>query len=138
MDDMKNRRRHFWINPTFQTRYIARIFALQVLTMAATAVFTLMLAFVLFDERFKVGPGWNQIFAAFVVIAMLVAAGVAWLGVRISHKICGPAFRIAADLKSFREGQPTRPIRLREGDDLGELAEALNQTIEHWQKNGIR
>ncbi len=138
MAEPQNRRRRFWIDPSFQRRYLVRILLLQILTMAATAVFTILLAFILFSPGFSLGPQWTQILLAFVVIALVLAACLARLGVRISHKICGPVYRIAADLKSFREGAPIRPIKLRKGDDLGDLAGALNETIEHWQKNGLK
>ena len=67
---------------------------------------------------------------AFFVIAAALAGMLIYLGIRISHRICGPVYHIRMVLKELREGKPLRAITLREKDELKELADDLNTTLE--------
>jgi len=49
------------------------------------------------------------------------------------HRIAGPVYRFRMTLRKLRSGQPTPPIRLREGDFFTELADELNATMDHFQ-----
>ncbi|MFN2365797.1 MAG: methyl-accepting chemotaxis protein [Desulfurivibrionaceae bacterium] len=53
----------------------------------------------------------------------------ALLALFLPQKIAGPVFRIEEDLKEIQAGNLEKEIRLRQGDPLKELAQAINATI---------
>lgn len=132
----RNRRRHYWIDPAFQGRYLLRILMLELLVAAVTALISFGVAFVLISPGFSAGSGWGSIFAVFVLMILIVGGLLAWLGVRISHRLCGPVYRMSADLRALREGHAEKRIHLRDGDELQELAREINATLDHFAKRG--
>ena len=57
---------------------------------------------------------------------LLIAPAVIWIGVRLTHKVAGPLVRINAALQQMARGDFHVHLRLRKGDALGEVAEAIN------------
>jgi methyl-accepting chemotaxis protein len=53
------------------------------------------------------------------------------LGISMSHRIAGPVFRIAADIDRVLSGERGVRVGLRRGDAFEELAEKVNELIEH-------
>jgi methyl-accepting chemotaxis protein len=47
----------------------------------------------------------------------------------ISHKIAGPLYRLKVMLKGLAQGEVSRPMRLREGDQLQEVAQEYTQAV---------
>jgi ABC-type sugar transport system permease subunit len=107
-----NRRRRYWINPSFQSRYLRRILLLELIVVALTAVLSLGLALVLVNQSLDPGPTWQRIFIYFVLLAIAVGCGLIWLGIRVSHRICGPVYRIQLTLAAFEAGGAPRPHQL--------------------------
>lgn len=128
--EIVNRRRRYWINSKFQMKYLRMILLLELVVMAVTAVVTLSLAFFLFNPAFESGVGWNKIFIGFVGFALAVGGAFVYLGVRLSHRICGPVYRMQRVLQAIRNGEDPGPVTLRDGDELQELAEDLGMTID--------
>ncbi|MCH8332682.1 hypothetical protein IIC65_02020 [Candidatus Sumerlaeota bacterium] len=127
--NVDNRRRRFWINPRYQGRYLLTILLLELIVMAATAILSFSLAFILIDPDFEAGPSWAVIFTGFITVLLMAAAALIYLGVHISHKVCGPALRLQKTLEAVRRGEKPAAIHLRDGDDLQELTEALNGAL---------
>jgi hypothetical protein len=125
-----NRRGQVWIDPQFQGRYLRQILQLELLAVAATVVVSLALAFALISPDFRFGIGWRWIFGVFAAMIVGCSIVLIWLGVRVSHKMSGPVYRMRQDLAAIREGRVPRPIRLRKGDAFQELAEDINKTID--------
>ena len=67
-----------------------------------------------------------------IVIAFLVGLVVAVvIALFFPHKIAGPLYRIERDLKDkIGEGELNVKFTVRDGDEMGELAEALNAMVE--------
>ena len=57
------------------------------------------------------------------------------LGIYFSHRIAGPIFQIRRVLLEHQTGQSQLRIHLRPHDELGELAEDINRTLELLDKN---
>ena len=128
--EIVNRRRRYWINSKFQMKYLRMILLLELVVMAVTAVVTLSLAFFLFNPAYEAGIGWSRIFIGFVGFALVVGVAFIYLGVRLSHRICGPVYRMQRVLEAVRNGEDPGPVTLRDGDELQELAEDLKMTVE--------
>jgi methyl-accepting chemotaxis protein len=53
------------------------------------------------------------------------------LGIVMSHRIAGPVFRIAADIDRVLSGERGVRVSLRRRDAFEELAEKVNELLEH-------
>ncbi len=62
---------------------------------------------------------------AAVIGALLAGAGCALVAVRASHKIAGPAYRCAADLRRMARGDYDFTVATRRQDQLKDMAEEL-------------
>jgi len=131
----RNRRNRYWIDSEFQGRYLRRILLLEIFAVALTAVPAPGIALLLVSDSFQVGPQWWQIFLAFAAMAVAAAGGLVWLGVRVSHQICGPIYNIKRTLDAIQCGGPVGPIRLREGDAFQDLADSFNEVLVLINKN---
>lgn len=70
----------------------------------------------------------------FLLKALLIVICLLFWGVIFSHKIAGPVFRITKTLICLKEGQLPRPINLRKGDLLHDIACLVNELIEERKK----
>ncbi|MFH1784145.1 MAG: methyl-accepting chemotaxis protein [bacterium] len=59
---------------------------------------------------------------------------IVFLSIFISHEISGPVYHLEKSIKKIRLGDLTEIIRLRKGDELQELAGALNDMTEGLRK----
>lgn len=59
---------------------------------------------------------------------------VAFVAVQSTHRTAGPAYRIKKHLQRLAEGDLTTRIRLRQRDNLQDLAAAFNQTVQVLQE----
>lgn len=65
----------------------------------------------------------------FLVELVVVSVATIVMTVLVSHKIAGPLFRLKVMLAGLGEGDVSTPMRLREGDQLQNVADAYNQAI---------
>ncbi len=65
---------------------------------------------------------------------VVVGLATVFVTLYISHKIAGPLYRFETDLKMIAEGDLKHRIRLREGDQLKDLADSLNLFISTLEK----
>jgi signal peptidase II len=55
------------------------------------------------------------------------------LGVLLTHRIAGPIYRFETYLRALARGERSGPCKIRDGDELGTLRDAINQVSEHVQ-----
>jgi methyl-accepting chemotaxis protein len=65
-----------------------------------------------------------------VILLALLAATIA-VTLYVSHKIAGPLYRLGRSLENIGSGDLTFSVQLREHDELSEIAQTLNNTIEN-------
>ena len=53
------------------------------------------------------------------------------VGVILTHRIAGPAYRMTQHCKAIAAGEPVRPCKIRKDDELHDLCDALNAAIAH-------
>lgn len=53
------------------------------------------------------------------------------VGVILTHRVAGPAYRMTQHCKAIAAGEPVRPCKIRKDDELQELCDALNAAIAH-------
>ena len=128
----KNRRKKFLVDKKVQIKYAAYIAVLLL-------VYTLLLLSVIFAPHalvlFSDSPAPEQVTAAEMVlllnsyiwpwiILLMIFCGV--YSIFITHKIAGPVFVFNRMAKTIGRGDFSLRAKLRDGDDLKELAESLN------------
>ncbi len=131
-----NRRRRYWINPPFQRRFLTRILLLELIVVVATAILSLYLALLLLSPAIETGPRWTGILTGYVLLTIIVGAVLIYLGIRVSHQICGRVHHIRQVLEQIRRGGESRSIQLRESDELQDLAKEINATLDHLRDSG--
>ena len=67
-----------------------------------------------------------QAVAALLIITAILLA---FIGIRFSHHIAGPLFKIEESLDRLIEGEKIEPLRFRKTDAIDELAEKFNVII---------
>jgi hypothetical protein len=51
------------------------------------------------------------------------------IGIVVTHRIAGPAYRMRTHLTAIAEGGPVRPCKIRKDDELQDLCGALNAAL---------
>jgi methyl-accepting chemotaxis protein len=135
---MSEDRKKVWIDP-FQTQLSNRI-------AAYLAVFFVVFVNLLFGWRLIAeGPvdPWRQFIETlyanlpvFIVLLFLVPV-LAWDTIRMSHRLVGPLVRFRKTMEAIADGEPVRPIKLRDGDYLTDLRDEFNRMLESLQKRGV-
>jgi HAMP domain-containing protein len=134
---MGEERKKVWVDP-FQTRLSLRIGGYLV-------VFLIVFCNCLFAwKMWTEGPSdpWSQFtetlesnLPVLVLLTVLVPV-MAWDAIRFSHRLVGPLTRFRHTIHSVAQGEPVRPIKLRDGDYLLELRDEFNRMLEELQKRG--
>lgn len=81
---------------------------------------------------------YRQLFVAFAGAAVAVAVGLGWLGVRMTHRIAGPAMMMRRYLSSFAAGRYPPVRTLRRSDELAELFVTVAAAIEQARERDVR
>ena len=117
---MSDRRKVLLINAVQQRRLIMGGVLLSVLLVNSLAIFALF-----------VHPQLLELIEipqtlALAGLEIIIVAVIGYFSLILSHRIAGPAYAIARDLKRFAGGDLTVRTRLRKGDFHTEVAEAFN------------
>ena len=132
------KRRQFYVKKGFQFRFIVKFCILVFLgTLLSTGLLfffsqgTLTSSF--HDSRLVIETTALAVLPAVLytnlITLILITVGTVVVTLFISHKIAGPLFRFEQELKEIAEGDLTTSIRLREKDQISDVAEGLNRTV---------
>lgn len=130
----KIKRRQYLIKTRFQLKYVGLIL-LFMFAVAWVAGYTVYYTgWLLMGEKLaNVYPQgrlvaiMRTINVTLILRLILIAPLVALLAVFLSHKVAGPLYRIERFLRLVAAGDLSTKLRLRKGDELQDLAEALNE-----------
>lgn len=122
-----DRRRGYYVSPKAQGRFRAQILALAFLVSLISLGLTTAASYL--AEHGSLLDG--QLVPVWLALTPLVlCAGILRLCDRISHRVAGPAYRLRCTLEAAQRGEHVAPIVLRKGDQLQDLAETLNATLQ--------
>ncbi|PKM92578.1 MAG: hypothetical protein CVU80_02620, partial [Elusimicrobia bacterium HGW-Elusimicrobia-4] len=130
MGNEQSVRKKILINKKFQFRYAAMIVSalFVMLVLVEWDIFYTMktiLPKVFFMEEIR--QDLTAFHLLLAVKSLVFMVFVAFISVYFSHRIAGPIYRLTKDLLTMiNDGDLTKQFRLREKDELKELAEALN------------
>jgi methyl-accepting chemotaxis protein len=121
---MSNRRKILLVNAVQQRRLIMGSVLLAILLINSLALFTLFLNPQLL-EVIEISQTLSLAGLEIIIVAVI-----GYLSLILSHRVVGPAYAIARDLKRLAGGDLTVRTHLRKGDFHNEIAEALNLSSE--------
>jgi hypothetical protein len=63
------------------------------------------------------------------VVVIVGTLYVTMVSAYLFHRVAGPVYRIEQHMREVIDGHPVQPLRFRDGDQLGSLAETYNQLL---------
>lgn len=130
-DQGRNKRRNYFIDKSFQTKFILKFCLLIASASLLTGIFiywfnrqTTTVAF----ENLKVVVKSTSDFVlpimSGVLVAVIFLAGIATIAITLftSHKIAGPLYRLKVELTKIKSGDLSSTIRIRAEDQLQKVA----------------
>ena len=135
---MKNRRSllNYSIKRQMQFRLLSRVMAIALIATGLAAVFFYFYSNQEISHSFKQFHMQARNFLDFllpaIIIALVISIVIAFgMAIVFPHKIAGPLHRIERDVREkVGEGNLTVKFGVRKGDELKELADALNGMVE--------
>lgn len=127
LDRRADRRRGHRIDPAFQSRFRLRMLGLALVVATLCMLLSRGVSWVVAHPESLPESLWVP--ATLAGLGVLASAAILGLCDRLSHRYCGPAWRILRTLEAVRRGERPEPIRLRRGDEFQELAEELNGVL---------
>ena len=130
----KNKRRQYFIDKSFQTKFILKFCLIVILT---SLLITVLIFFFSKDstttaiENTKVVVKRTSDFIlpllAGVVLIVSVFSSIVVIIVTLftSHKIAGPLYRLRKEIEAFSQGDFNRDFKIRSSDQLKELSQSL-------------
>jgi len=138
MDKSKvvNRRKNYFIDKNFQTKFIVRFCLLIMLASLMTGALvyylnrqTTTVAF----ENLKVVVKSTADFILPILLEVMVVVtfviGLATIAITLftSHKIAGPLYKLKVELEKMKEGDFSSPVRIRAKDQLQKVASEFDE-----------
>ncbi len=131
---MKYKRRNYFIDRKFQSKFIFKFCLLTALTSILTAALIIYLSrtsTTVAIENTKVVVKTTADFIlpivvnTFILVFFASAIAVMLLTIFTSHKIAGPLYRIKKEIEAFTAGDLKRTFQIRGTDQLQDLASSL-------------
>ncbi|MBI3009169.1 MAG: HAMP domain-containing protein [Candidatus Omnitrophica bacterium] len=138
------RRTHFLVDKKFQFRFLGSVILLTILIMLLSATITY---YILYSQmqRFLTTIPVDILFSVASVICLtsltvllILLPLVIVLGIFMSHKIIGPIMRMEKLLEEVGDGNFNINIKLRRGDELISLANAMNRMVDKLKSKQIK
>jgi hypothetical protein len=131
-------RKKVWVDP-FQTRLTLRIAVYLVLFLVVLVnfLFVWRLATQGMDNPGEKFVGMLRDYLPVGICLLVLVPVMAWDAIRFSHRLVGPMVRFRRTMQSVAQGEPVRPVKLREGDYLTDLRDDFNQMLEALQRRGV-
>ena len=132
----KNRRKKYYIDKGFQSKFIVKFCFLIILTSLLTGVliyvFNRQTTTVAFEDLKVVVKSTSDFILPIMLQILAIVTlliGIATIAVTLftSHKIAGPLYRINAELKRIKDGDFSSVVRVRAKDQLQKVAMELDE-----------
>ena len=133
-----NRRRNYFINKSFQTKFILKFCILVIVAAIISSVMIYRFSSgsvttVFEDSRLQIKPSTQFIMPALIVGSLLsiILVGVATIIIVLfmSHKIAGPLYKLQNSIVRMGEGDISFYVDFRTGDEVKKLSDDFNMTL---------
>ncbi len=138
MDQPRNRRRALIVNKAVQRRIIFAVILVPTIGLAVSTMLVAVFCRQLLTESLRVEaelPSLIPLLVSVLVFFVICSLVMAVQGLRFSHRIAGPAYRLCKSLERIRTGDIGFRVTLRKGDYLTEIAEEFNTTLDWLNEN---
>ncbi len=138
---IRGRRRRYIVKPAFQLRYVGIILITVFIVAGICISATYFLSFILLGEKLanvypqgRLVATLKEINLIIIFCVLLLTPFIAVIGILLSHRIAGPAYRIEKTLKEIGKGNFDIHIELRKHDELTGIAKAINDMTSDLKK----
>jgi len=135
------RRKRYITKKGLQFRYIGIVFGLAALASLVTGWTVFATGWSFFGEKLaSVYPQGRLLYVfratniALIRNLLLISPLIFIMGLFFSHRIAGPVYRIEKTLREIIKGDLSLRIKLRDGDELIDLADMINSLTENLTK----
>jgi hypothetical protein len=138
MDDTRNRRRLLVVNKAVQRRIIFAVIIVPTIGLAISTMIVSVFCRRLLTESLQLDaelPSLIPLLLAVLLFFVICSIVMAIQGLRFSHRIAGPSYRICKSLERMRSGDIAFRVTLRKGDYLTEVADEFNATLDWLNQN---
>lgn len=135
MEEMRNRRRNYYIKKEFQRNFIMKFCALVILGSLISGCIIYLMSRATVTTTFENSRLVIKSTADFILPAILLSGAIVILLIGFativvtlftSHRIAGPLYRIEKDIDEITLGNLRIVFNLRQGDEIKPLAASLN------------
>lgn len=118
----------------FRFLFLIILFALFIVFEAYITIWPVVLGYI---PKELLGLVKYQIIFRFFFFIIPLIIVIIMIAIIFSHRIAGPIYNIERKINKLAGGEDIELIRLRKGDELKDLAEAINKLILIVKKSGI-
>lgn len=127
MERARDSRRRYWIDSELQGRFVRAILSVVILTLLFGGVVPVVTIFALYKLGPAGPPNLPLLIFCFILLSFVLTGAVAYYGVRVTHRVSGPIYRLEQGIEAIRQGEKTEKIVLRKGDELQGLVDSFNE-----------
>lgn len=136
---MQNRRRQYFIDKKFQTKFMVKFASLVVIAAAISGIIVYLMARSTVTTSFENSRLVIKSTADFILPSVLLSGAIVIISVGLatilialftSHKIAGPLYRLERDIKEVSSGNLQMRFSLRKSDEMKSLADGLNAMVD--------
>ncbi len=134
----KNRRKIIVVNKDVQRRIVLSVALLPTLSLTVATLIVAVFCRRLLGEAMQTDahlPSLVPLFVSMLGFVVVSAAIVLHHALRFSHRIAGPSYRLIKSMERLRSGDVSFRVHLRNGDHLGEVADAFNQVLDWLERD---
>lgn len=138
MAETSTRRRLLVVNKELQKRIVLAVILVPTIGLAMSTMVVAVFCRRLLSESLTVDaelPSLVPLLVSVLLFFTICSLVMAVQGLRFSHRIAGPAYRLCKSLEQIRSGDIDFRVSLRRGDYLTEIADELNATLDWLNEN---
>ncbi|MBX9788917.1 MAG: HAMP domain-containing protein [Pirellulales bacterium] len=132
-----HKRKQLFVDPHVQGALIARIIGYWLSCLLTVIVMVVNWRILTEGDKLwhqQLTDIWRSMGPAFVVALVLLPIALYDI-LRLSNRVVGPIVRLRSALRALARGERLQPIRFRDGDFFGELAEEFNAVLAQLEAN---
>lgn len=146
--DWKKFRKKLLINPKFQHSFMGYFVGIATVTIALFYAAKVFFFYQVAHYLRSLGFAQDHALYEFIThqshimdmlfggAAIVECAFLAWMGLKISHRVAGPLYRLRQEMLRTSQGGEVKHLKFRDGDYFNELADAYNEQVAEIRKRG--
>lgn len=125
MDQGQNRRRNYFIDKAFQSKYVA-LLVVFIVSLGIAGLLILVLGGGDPSQSKEATADLKGAILALLGVMVVFMVLTIWYGLRFSHRMVGPVYAITRHLNWILDGNYTRDLKLREKDEFQNISVVFN------------